>query len=114
MQQIRALSDRLATMDIANSRCFQPTPPFVDEDDVVIFSEARSQRRKEWVDARSAWWATLTVTREPQIHQPNPHYVEEEDEFVDEEFQRDEFVDEEFKHGNVHEYVEDPSQRIVD
>lgn len=49
----------------------------------------------------------------------NPSYVEEEDEFVDEEFQEDEFVDEEFKHGDVHddvehEDVEDSSQGFVD
>jgi hypothetical protein len=41
--------------------------------------------------------------------------VEEEDEFVDKEFQENEFVDEKFKHGDVeHENVEDPSQGIVD
>jgi len=31
--------------------------------------------------------------------------VEEEDEFVDEEFQEDEFVDEKFKHEDVHDDV---------
>jgi len=44
--------------------------------------------------------------------------VEEEDEFVDEEFQEDEFVDEVFKHGDVHDDVEhdveDPSQGFMD
>jgi hypothetical protein len=40
--------------------------------------------------------------------------VEEEDEFVDEEFQEDKFVDEEFKHGDVYEDVEDPSQGFLD
>jgi hypothetical protein len=39
--------------------------------------------------------------------------VEEEDEFVDEEFQEYKFIDEEFKHGDVHEDVEDPSQGFV-
>jgi len=34
---------------------------------------------------------TLTVIRKPQIHLQNPSYVEEEDGFVDEEFQEDEF-----------------------
>jgi hypothetical protein len=47
----------------------------------------------------------LTVIREPQIHLPNPSYVEEEDKFVDEEFQEDDFVDEKLKHGDVHEDV---------
>jgi hypothetical protein len=55
----------------------------------------------------------LTVIHEPQIHLLYPSYVEEEDEFVDEEFQEDEFVDEEFKHGHVHEDVKDPSQGFV-
>jgi hypothetical protein len=40
--------------------------------------------------------------------------VEEEDEFIDEEFQEDEFVDEEFKHGDVYDDVKDPSQGSVD
>jgi hypothetical protein len=118
-EQIRALSVQLAAMDVANGCRCQPTPRFVDEDDVVTFSEVRSQRRKVQFDAWSPRRTTLTVIREPQIHLPNPSYVEEEDEFVDEEFQEDEFVDEEFKHGDVHddvehEDVEDPSQGFVD
>jgi hypothetical protein len=45
--------------------------------------------------------------------------VEEEDEFVDKEFQEVEFVDEEFKYEDVHddvehEDVEDSSQGFVD
>ena len=56
----------------------------------------------------------LTIIRNPQIHLPNPTYVEEEDEFVDEEFQEYELIDEKFKHGDVHEDVEDPSQGFVD
>jgi hypothetical protein len=42
----------------------------------------------------------LTIICKSQIHLPNPNpsYVEEEDEFFDEEFQEDEFIDEEFKH----------------
>jgi hypothetical protein len=92
-------------MDVANGRRCQPTPRFVDEDDVVTFSEARSQQRKVQFDTWSPRWATLTVTREHQIHLPYPSYVEEEDEFVDEEFQEDEFVDEKFKHEDVHDDV---------
>jgi len=38
MEQIRALSDELDAMDVANGRCRQPTPRFMDEDDVVTFS----------------------------------------------------------------------------
>jgi hypothetical protein len=57
----------------------------------------------------------LTVIRDPQIHLPNPSYVEVEDDFVKEEFHEYNFIDEEFKHGDVHkdlehEDVEDPSQ----
>jgi hypothetical protein len=86
---------------------------------VVTLSEARSQRRKVRFDTRSLRWATLTVIRKHQIHLPNPSYMEEEYDFVDEEFQEDEFVDEEFKHGDVHddvehEDVENPSQGFVD
>jgi hypothetical protein len=44
--------------------------------------------------------------------------VEEEDEFVGEDFQEDEFVNEEFKHRDAHDDVEhedvdDPSQGFV-
>jgi len=114
MEQIKALSDQLDAMDVANGRHCQPNPRFVDEDDVVTFSEARSQWRSVWFDTRSPRWATLTVIHEPQIYLSNPSYVEEEDEFVDEEFQEDEFVYEDFKHGDVHDDVKDPSQRLVD
>jgi hypothetical protein len=38
-----------------------------------------------------------------------PSYGEEEDEFVDKEFQEDEFIDKEFQH----EDVEDPSHHAV-
>jgi hypothetical protein len=68
MEQIRALSDQLDAMNVANGRCRQPSPRFVDEDDVITFSEARSQRRKVWFDTQSLRWATLTVIHEPQIH----------------------------------------------
>jgi hypothetical protein len=72
-------------MDVANDRCRQPIPRFVDEDDVVTFSEAQSQWKKVQFDTRSPRWATLIVIREPQIHLSKkiPSYVEEEDEFVD-------------------------------
>jgi len=46
MEQIRALSDQLDAMNVTNGRRRQPTPCFVDEDDVVTFSEARSQMMK--------------------------------------------------------------------
>jgi hypothetical protein len=114
MEQIRALSDQLDAMDVSIGRCCQPTPRFVDEDAVFTFSEALYQWRKVQFDTRSLQWATLAVIREPQIHLQNPSYVEEEDEFVDEEFQEDEFVDKEFKHEDVYEDVEDPSQGFVD
>jgi hypothetical protein len=42
MEQIRALSNQLDAMDVAHGRHRQLIPCFVDEDDVVTFSEARS------------------------------------------------------------------------
>jgi hypothetical protein len=42
MEQIRASSNQLDAMDVANGRRRQPNPCFVDEDDVVTFREARS------------------------------------------------------------------------
>jgi hypothetical protein len=58
---------------------------------------------------RQANWAH---TYQPQILTPNPYFVEEEKEYVDEEFQESEIFDEEFEC----EYVEDvdPSQGFVD
>jgi hypothetical protein len=82
MEQIRALSDQLDAMDVANGCCCQLTPCFVDEYDVVTFSEGQSQHRNVWFDTRSLQWATLTVICKLQIYLPNPSYVEEE--FVDE------------------------------
>ena len=35
MKQIKALSDQIAAIKVANSRHRQPTPRFVDEDDVL-------------------------------------------------------------------------------
>jgi uncharacterized protein (DUF427 family) len=81
-------------MSVANSRRRQPNPHFVEEDDEIIFSEMRSQRKKVRFDARGLQHTTLIVVLEPQIHLPNSFYVEEDD-FVDEKFQEDEFVDEE-------------------
>jgi len=100
-------------MDVANNRRCQRTPRFVDEDDVITFNEARSQRRKVQFDMWSPRWATLTVIREPPIRLPNPSYVDEKDEFLDEEFQEDEFVDEEFKHKHVYEDVENSSLGFI-
>ena len=101
MKQIKALSDQFATIEVANGHRRQPTPHFVDEDDVITFSGAQSQQRNIWFNTRSSRQANLTVIRDPQIHLPNPTYVEKEDEFVDEEFQEYEFIDQEFKHGDV-------------
>ena len=41
--QIENLTNQLDNMGGSNSRCHQPTPHFVDEDDIVIFSRARSE-----------------------------------------------------------------------
>jgi hypothetical protein len=49
MKHIRALSNQIATIEVANGRRHQPTPCFVDEDDVVTFSRMRSQRKKVWL-----------------------------------------------------------------
>jgi hypothetical protein len=68
MKQIKALSDQLVAMNIAISRCLQPTLCFVDEDDMITFNEVQSQRRKVRIDVWSLRWATFTVIREPQIH----------------------------------------------
>ena len=40
MKQIKALSDQIAAIEVANGHCRQSTPRFVDEDDVVTFSGA--------------------------------------------------------------------------
>jgi hypothetical protein len=39
MEQIRALSDQIAAIDVANGRCCQPTPYFTYDDDVDAVSE---------------------------------------------------------------------------
>jgi hypothetical protein len=53
-----------------------------------------------------------TPTCQPQIHKLDPYSVEEEEEFVDEEFQESNFIDEEFEPKGVED--EDPSQELVD
>jgi hypothetical protein len=59
--------------------------------------------KKVWLDVWSPWHSTLTIVRKLQIHLLNPSCVEEEVEFVDEEFQEDEVIDEEFQRENVEE-----------
>jgi hypothetical protein len=70
-------------MNDTNDRCRQQPPRFVDEDDMVTFSEVQSQRIKIRFDTQSLRWATLTIICDPQIHLPNPSYMEEECEIVD-------------------------------
>jgi hypothetical protein len=68
--------------------------------------------RKTWGRMKSPRQANWTPTCQPQIHKPNPYYVEEEEEFVDEEFQESDFIDEDFKPKGVED--EDLSQELVD
>jgi hypothetical protein len=98
--QIETFANQFSTMGVINGCHCQPTLCYMDEDDVGTFSEVQSQWNKVRLDTRCLWYNTLTVIRKSQIHLPNPNpsYVEEEDEFFDEEFQEDEFIDEEFKH----------------
>ena len=70
-----------------------------------VFRETRS-------DARSPQQANQAHTCQPQIHTPNPYYVDEEKESVDREFQESEIIDEEFEHECIAE--EDTSQGSVD
>ena len=58
MEQIKVLSNQLATMDVINVHCQLSTPHIMNEVDIVSFSEARSQRRKVWFDAKSLQQAT--------------------------------------------------------
>jgi hypothetical protein len=53
--------------------------------------------RETWGKAKTPRHANWTPTCQPQTHKPNPHYVEEEEEFVDGEFQEANFIDEEFE-----------------
>jgi hypothetical protein len=69
--------------------------------------------RETWNEAKSPRQVNWTPTCQPQIHKPNPYFVEEEEEeFVDGERQESDFVDEEFEHEGVED--EDPSQGFVD
>jgi hypothetical protein len=51
--QIETLNNQLDNMGGPNGCRRQPTPHFVDEDGMVIFSRVRSQRRKAWIEAGS-------------------------------------------------------------
>jgi hypothetical protein len=64
-----------------NVRRRQPTPCFMDRDDMVSLSRARSQRRKAWIEAEIPRLANLTVICDPQPYLPNPYYVEDEGDF---------------------------------
>jgi hypothetical protein len=68
--------------------------------------------RETWSEAKSPRQVNWTPTCRPQIHKPNPYYVEEGEEFVDEECQESDFVDEEFKPKGIAD--EDLSQELVD
>ena len=57
--------------------------------------------KKVWLDAWSLRHSTLTIVRKLQIRLLNPSCVEEEVEFVDEEFQEEEVIGEEFQRENV-------------
>ena len=57
--------------------------------------------RKAWIETNIPQKANLTVIRDPQLHPPNPYYVEEEGEFIDEKLQESEFINEEFKHEDA-------------
>jgi hypothetical protein len=68
--------------------------------------------RKTWGKVKSPSQANWTFTCQPQIHKPNLYFVEEEEEFVDVEFQESDLTDEEFEPKGVKD--EDPSQDLVD
>ena len=51
--------------------------------------------------AKSPRQGNWTPTYQPQIHKPNPYFVEEEKESVDWEFQESKFIDDEFEHKGV-------------
>jgi hypothetical protein len=68
--------------------------------------------KETWSEAKSPRQVNWTPTCQPQIHKPNPYFVEEEEEeSVDGECQESDFVDEEFEHEGVED--EDPSQGFV-
>jgi hypothetical protein len=68
--------------------------------------------RETWSEAKSPRQVNWTPTCQPQIHTPNSYYVEEEEEFVDEECQESDFIDEEFEPKCIAD--EDLSQELVD
>jgi hypothetical protein len=69
--------------------------------------------KETWSEAKSPRQVNWTPTCQPQIHKPNPYFVEEEEEeSVDGECQESDFIDEEFEHEGVED--EDPSQGFVD
>jgi hypothetical protein len=68
--------------------------------------------RETWSEAKSPRQVNWTLTCRLQIHNPNPYYVKEEEEFVDEECQESNFVDEEFEPKGIED--EDLSQELVD
>jgi len=77
---------------------------FADEDDEFMLNEV-------WLQQRGKVWCAEAATHHLDncLQTSNPSYGEEEDEFVDKEFQEDEFIDKEFQH----EDVEDPSHHAV-
>jgi hypothetical protein len=83
----------------------------------AVMKKTKNSYKKEafgetWGKVKSPNQANWTHTCQPQIYKPNPCSVEEEEEFVDEEFQESDFIDEEFKHKGVKD--EDPTQEVVD
>ena len=75
---------------------------------MAVTKKIKNSNKKEvftetWNEAKSP---RQTPTCQPQIHKPNPYFVEEE-ESVDGEFQESNFIDEQFEHKGVED--EDPS-----
>jgi hypothetical protein len=68
--------------------------------------------RETWREAKSPRQVNWTPTYRPQIHKSNSYYVEEEEEFVDEECQESDFIDEEFEPKCIAD--EDLSQELID
>ena len=83
--------------------------PEADEDDMVSCGEVISQREEVQLDDWGLHCDTLAVIHKPQNRLPNPSYVEEEDEWVDEKFQEDVFIDEEFEQRDEYLLVEVPN-----
>jgi hypothetical protein len=72
----------------ANGRCHQLNPRFVEEDDEFRIEEMQFQQRDVRLDALGQLRSlrALTIVSKAQTHLPNSSHVDEEDEFVDEEF----------------------------